>query len=384
MMGDLMELDVGYDIPARVGMRLDEVATPCLILDLDALERNIVQMGRRARAMGVAHRAHGKMHKSADVARLQMRLGGAVGICCQKVSEAEAFVRAGIMDVLISNQVRDPAAIDRLARLPLRGARVGVCLDDVANVAGLAAAVARHGTQVDCLVELECGAGRCGVAGPEEALALAQAIAAAPGLRFAGLQAYHGGVQHLGTDAERRGVMAGVLDTVRDTVALLATRGLQCATVTGAGTGSFEMEGASGIYTEIQCGSYAFMDADYGRIRDAGGARLDATWDHALFVAAQVISHVLPHRAVLDAGLKAMSGESGLPMISGEPDLIATSLSDEHCVIDDPAGRLRVGDRLRLVPGHCDPTCNLHDWYVGVRAGVVECLWPVTARGKVF
>jgi 3-hydroxy-D-aspartate aldolase len=383
-MVDLAGLEVGYDIPGHVGMRLDEVATPCLILDLDTLERNIARMGERARAMGVAHRAHGKMHKSADVARLQMQLGGAVGICCQKVSEAEAFVRAGIPDVLISNQVRDMRMIDRLARLPLLGARVAVCLDDPANVAALSAAAMRHGTEIGCLIELECGAGRCGVIGADAALALGQAIAGAPGLRFLGVQAYHGSAQHLPTAAERQAVIAGVVAGVRETVALLAAHGLACETVTGGGTGSFEAEGASGVYSEIQCGSYAFMDADYGRIRDAAGGRLDGTWEHALFVLTTVITKPLPTRAVCDAGLKAMSGESGLPVVAGQAGVMARSLSDEHCVLEDAKAALRVGDRLYLIPGHCDPTCNLHDWYVGARGGVVECVWPITARGKVY
>jgi 3-hydroxy-D-aspartate aldolase len=377
-------LEVGFDIPARPGMTIDQIATPCLVLDLNALEANIARMGQKARALGVGHRAHGKMHKSVDVANLQIRLGGAVGICCQKTSEAEAFVRGGIRDVLISNQVRDARMIDRLARLPLSGARISVCLDDPANVAMLSAAAVRHGTTIGCLVELECGAGRCGVSGPADALVLAQAISAAPGLIFKGLQAYHGAVQHRQTHAERAVVIAGVVALVQETVGLLGAHGLPCETVTGAGTGSFELEGASGIYTEIQCGSYAFMDADYGRIRDAGGRRLDATWENALFVLTQVTSHVGPARAVCDAGLKVMSGESGLPVVADRDGLTCLALSDEHCTIHDPGHDLSVGDRLRVIPGHCDPTCNLHDWYVGLRGDVVESLWPVTARGKAY
>ena len=134
------EFEVGYDIPAAIGMDETDIQTPCLILDLDALERNIETMGRYAKEMGVRHRVHGKMHKSVDVAKLQEELGGSCGVCCQKVSEAEAFVRGGIKDVLVSNQVRDPAKIDRLARLPKLGARVLVCVDDIANVADLSAA----------------------------------------------------------------------------------------------------------------------------------------------------------------------------------------------------------------------------------------------------
>ena len=152
-------LDVGFDVPARIGMDASEIQTPCLVLDLDALERNIAKMGELARRMGVRHRIHAKMHKSIDIALLQEKLGGSCGVCCQKVSEAEVFVRGGIEDVLVSNQVRDPAKIDRLARLPKHGARILVCVDDIGNVAELSAAAARHGTAIECLVEIDCGAG---------------------------------------------------------------------------------------------------------------------------------------------------------------------------------------------------------------------------------
>ena len=168
--------EVGYDVPAIPGMSEDEIQTPCLILDLDALERNIRKMGDYARAHNMRHRAHGKMHKSVDVLRVQQELGGAIGVCCQKVSEAEVFARAGIMDVLVSNQVRDPTKIDRLARLPRYGARIIVCVDDLANVAELSAAAEKHGTSLECFVEIDCGAGRCGVNTTAEVVAIARAI----------------------------------------------------------------------------------------------------------------------------------------------------------------------------------------------------------------
>ena len=158
------DLEVGYDIPARPGMAEANIQTPCLILDLDALERNIAKMGEFVRAHGLRHRVHGKMHKSVDVAKLQMRLGGADGVCCQKVSEAEAFARGGIKDILVSNQVRDLAKIDRLTRLPAFGAEVSVCIDDIANVAEISAAATKHGAEIECLVEMDVGANRCGAA----------------------------------------------------------------------------------------------------------------------------------------------------------------------------------------------------------------------------
>ena len=382
---DLDAFEVGYDIPAAIGMDMADIQTPCLILDLDALERNITKMGKLVADMGVRHRIHGKMHKSVDVALLQERLGGSCGVACQKVSEAEAFVRGGIRDVLVSNQVRDPMKIDRMARLPLRDARIICCVDDSENVAELSAAASRHGTQLECLVELDCGAGRCGVLTTPEVVDLAVAIDQAAGLKFAGLQAYQGAMQHLDNYADRKAKIDIAVPMVADAVAALADQGLACDIVGGGGTGSYYFEGKSGVYNELQCGSYAFMDADYGRILDKNGARIDhGEWDNALFILTAVMSHAKPDMAICDAGLKAQSVDSGLPVIFGRDNVSYVKCSDEHGVISDPDGVLKVGDKLRLVPGHCDPTCNVHDWYVGVRNGKVEALWPVTARGKAL
>lgn len=382
---NLNDLEVGYDVPARPGMDAADIQTPCLILDLDALEHNIRKMGDYAREMGVRHRLHGKMHKSVDVAHLQQRLGGAVGVCCQKVSEAEVFARGGIRDVLVSNQVRDPAKIDRLARLPKLGARTICCVDDPANVDELSAAAVRHGTTIECLVEIDCGAGRCGVTTTPEVVAIARAIDAAEGLRFAGLQAYQGAMQHLESWEARKAKIDAAVAQVREAVDALGAEGLECDIVGGGGTGSYTFEGSSGVYNELQCGSYAFMDADYGRIRDREGRRIDeAEWENALFILTSVMSHAKPDKAICDAGLKAQSVDSGLPVIYGRDDVEYVKCSDEHGVIADPQGVLRINEKLRLVPGHCDPTCNVHDWYVGVRGDRVECVWPVSARGKAY
>jgi 3-hydroxy-D-aspartate aldolase len=376
---------VGYDIPALPGMGEEDIQTPCLIVDLDALERNIRKMGEYAKAHGMRHRSHGKMHKSVDVQKLQERLGGAVGVCCQKVSEAEVFARGGIRDILVSNEVRDPAKIDRLARLPGYGARIIVCVDDLANVAELSAAAQRHDTVLECLVEIDCGAGRCGVTTPAAAIQIASAIDAAPALRFSGIQAYQGAVQHLQSYEERRGKLEHAIVRVKAVVAALRAAGLQPELVSGGGTGSYPFESHSGVYNELQCGSYAFMDADYGRIRDKDGNRIDqGEWENALFILTSVMSHAKPDQAVCDAGLKVQSLDSGLPVIHGRSDVRYLSASDEHGVIEDPRGALRINEKLRLIPGHCDPTCNMHDWYVGLRHGRVEVVWPVSARGKCY
>ena len=379
------ELEVGYDIPAKVGMDEADIQTPCLVLDLDALERNIVKMGNFAKEMGVRHRVHGKMHKSVDVALLQERLGDSVGVCCQKVSEAEVFARGGIRDVLVSNQVRQPEKIDRLARLPKLGARTICCVDDVANVADLSAAAVRHGTEIECLVEIDCGAGRCGVTTTPEVVAIAKAIDKADGLKFAGLQAYQGAMQHLDSYDDRKAKIDIAVDMVRDAVAGLKEVGLECDIIGGGGTGSYYFEGNSGVFNELQCGSYAFMDADYGRILDADGNRIDqGEWENALFILTSVMSHAKADKAIVDAGLKAQSVDSGLPVVFGRTDVEYIKCSDEHGVIMDPNGALKINEKLKLVPGHCDPTCNVHDWYVGVRNGKVEVVWPVSARGKAY
>lgn len=381
----LENYEVGYDIPAMPGMSEADIQTPCLMLDLGALERNIKKMGDYAKEHGMRHRVHGKMHKSVDVAKLQVELGGACGVCCQKVSEAEVFARGGIKDVLVSNQVRDPAKIDRLARMPKLGARTICCVDDLENIADLSEAATRHGTEIECLVEIDCGAGRCGVTTTPAVVEIAKAIDAAPGLKFSGIQAYQGAMQHMDSYEDRKEKIAIAVAQVKDAVDTLKADGLECDIVGGGGTGSYYFESTSGVYNELQCGSYAFMDADYGRILDKDGNRIDqGEWENALFLYTSVMSHAKADKAIVDAGLKAQSVDSGLPVIYGRTDVEYVKCSDEHGVVADPDGVLKVNDKLRLVPGHCDPTCNVHDWYVGVRDGKVEAVWPVSARGHAY
>ena len=225
----LTDLEVGFDVPALPGMDEADIQTPCLVLDMEALEENLRKMGDYARNHGMRLRVHGKMHKSVDVAKLQMRIGNAIGVCCQKVSEAEVFARGGIRDILVSNEVRDPAKIDRLARLPRLGASVIVCVDDMANVAELSAAAQKHGTTLDCLVEIDCGAGRCGVTTTADVVAIAQAIAAAPGLQFRGLQAYQGAMQHMEGYEDRRAKLDAAIAMVKDAAGRAGGRGPEAA-----------------------------------------------------------------------------------------------------------------------------------------------------------
>jgi 3-hydroxy-D-aspartate aldolase len=382
---EIADCEIGYDVPALPGMDGADIQTPCLLLDLDALEHNIRKMGEYAKAHGMRHRSHGKMHKSVDVQKLQERLGGAAGVCCQKVSEAEAFARGGIRDILISNEVRDRVKIDRLARLPKYGARITVCVDDAVNVADLAAATQKHGTTLECLVEIDCGGRRCGVETSEVAVEIAGAISAAPGLKFSGVQAYQGAMQHLENYEDRKAKLDVAIALVKNVAEALEAAGFKAELVSGGGTGSYSFESNSGVFNELQCGSYAFMDGDYGRIRDKDGKRIDeGEWENALFVLTSVMSHAKPDLAVCDAGLKVLSIDSGLPAVYGRDDVKYVNCSDEHGVIEDKGSHLRVNDKLKLVPGHCDPTCNLHDWYVGVRNGKVEVIWPISARGKSY
>jgi D-serine deaminase-like pyridoxal phosphate-dependent protein len=369
-------------------MGIEAIDTPALLVDLDAFERNLGRMAAAVKAAGVRLRPHAKTHKSPVITRRQMALG-AVGACCQKVSEAEILVDGGVGDVLVSNQVAGVRKLERLAALARR-ARVGVCVDDAGNARDVSAAAVRFGAEIGVLVEIDVGAGRCGVAPGEDAVALAREVAELPGLRFAGLQAYHGSAQHLRGADERREAIGRAGELTRQTVAMLTAAGLECGTIGGAGTGTFEIEAASGIWNELQAGSYIFMDADYARNRDDGGGPV-AVFEHALFVFASVMSHPTADRAVLDAGLKALAFDSGPPEVFERAGVRYDGASDEHgrLVLDGGNAALTIGDKLLLVPGHCDPTVNLHDWYVGVRGlgsdhAYVEAVWPVAARGAMF
>lgn len=373
------DLEVGYDVPALPGAALHEIQTPALLIDLDAFDRNLEKMRAFVERSGIRLRAHAKTHKSADVARLQIEKGGACGICCQKVSEAEAMVRGGIKDILIANEVRDTMKLGRLARLATQ-ARIIVCIDDPTAIADLSAAAVAAGAIIEVLVEIDCGAGRCGISPGEPARDLAVSVATAPGLRFSGIQAYHGPAQHIATEAERRDAIANAKALTRQTLDLITAAGLTCVIIGGAGTGTYPLEAASGVWNELQCGSYVFMDAHYRR---ALGPVANDGYEHALFVLTSVMS-IAPGRAVTDAGLKAFAVDSGLPTVHGVDGVACEGLSDEHCRLDDPGGQLAINDRLRMIPGHCDPTCNLHDWYIGVRGETVEVIWPVTARGKLL
>lgn len=375
--------------PAVTGDALADVDTPALLLDLDVFDANLRAVHDRVAASGLALRSHGKAHKCSAIGRLQVE-AGAVGLCCQKVGEAEVFVDGGIRDVLVSNVIVGMAKAQRLARLAAR-ARVGVCVDSALQIGQLGAAARAAGTTLGVLIEVDAGAGRCGVVDESETLALAALIDShRPALELRGLQVYNGRAQHLRPfEARREAIESSAASAARHRDALLA-HGFPCGVITGGGTGSLVNELASGVFTEVQPGSYVLMDTDYAaNVPDPRAPTLG----QALSVLTTVLT-VRPGHAVLDGGLKAFAVDSGLPTVLLDGWRVR-GLSDEHTVIvPDPAPDdafakssrtpLEVGMKVRLHPGHCDPTVNLHDWIVAHRAGRVEHLWPIDARGRLF
>jgi D-serine deaminase-like pyridoxal phosphate-dependent protein len=365
---------------AAIGDAREAIDTPALVLDLDAFEHNLKLMADAVAGSGVRLRPHAKSHKCPEIALRQLALG-AVGICCQKVSEAACFVEAGVSDILITNQIVGRAKLERLARLAGR-ARIGVLVDDAAHVTALARLAEAHDARIDVYVEVNVGANRCGVAPGEPARVLAEMIAAQPRLRFAGLHCYQGAAQHLRQPAERAAAIVAAAAAARDTKAAIERHGIPVEIVTGAGTGTFLLERDSGVFNEIQPGSYIFMDRDYARNQRAAS---DLPFRHALFVATTVMSRPTPERAVVDAGLKASSVDSGMPSVWQRDDLSFVKASDEHGVLDTARpDAVAIGDRLMLVPGHCDPTVNLYDRLVCVRGQMVEEIWPIAARGAAL
>jgi len=363
---------VSQPAPAKIGQRLEDVDTPALILDLPAFEKNQRTLFDLVKDR-VRVRPHAKTHKCPEVAKRQMALG-AVGMCCQKVSEAEAMVDGGIGDVLVSNEIVGAQKIERLAALSRR-AKIGVCIDHVENLRAIAAT----GAKLDIYIEIDVGMRRCGVAPGKPAVELAKEILKHSNLRFAGLQAYHGRAQHIRSMEERHGVIEAAAQHVEHTKRLLAEANIACPVVTGAGSGTFMLEVEAGAWDEIQPGSYAFMDADYAKNEWAAPL---PRFEHALFVLSTVMSRPSPQMAIVDAGLKASSVDSGMPAVWQRPGLAYTHASDEHGWVEGkPSPEL--GEKLLLVPGHCDPTINLYDWYVVVKSGFVVDLWPISARGAV-
>jgi D-serine deaminase-like pyridoxal phosphate-dependent protein len=379
---------------ATIGQGVQLIDTPSLVVDLDAMERNIQRMADFARKHRVRWRPHAKMHKSAEIALL-LQQAGARGHCVQKVAEAEALAAGGVVDLYISNQVLAATKLLRVARLAAqltaRGGRLAIAVDSEEGIARLAEAmdVAGSADGIHVFVEIDVGQGRCGVPPGAPALALAQSVARHARLRFAGLQAYQGSAQHLVSAAERREAITAAVRAAEHTRARITQAGLAVPLVTGSGTGTLVHEAASGVFGELQAGSFLFMDADYARNEREPA---QPSFEQALFVKTQVIS-VCDSHAVCDAGHKSHAIDSGLPTVALLPPERALRYAnggDEHGLLyaDAPQARLpALGRMLCLVPGHCDPTVNLHDFLIGVRGGlatgVVERIIRVDARGAL-
>jgi 3-hydroxy-D-aspartate aldolase len=370
------------DLPAEPGMCLEQVDTPALLIDLDAYEWNIDRMAKEAATSGMRLRPHAKTHKCAVIALRQMSRG-AVGVCCQKVSEAEALVNGGVRDVLVTNEIIGQCKLTRLASLAKK-ATIAVCVDSLNNLEELSAVAVSLDVHLGVFVEVDIGGCRCGVQEGEAVLALAQRIQTLRNLEFKGLQAYQGRAQHVRTHAERKSVINQSADIVRRILGLLSADGISCEVVSGGGTGTYRFEAASGVYNEIQPGSYIFMDADYRHnLADTGIEFSD--FRQSLFVYTQIMSMPNKNYAVVDAGLKALAFDSGMPVPVDLPSARYCRPSDEHGILDlsDSPGTVSLGSKIKLIPGHCDPTVNLYDWYVAMRGDRVEALWPIVARGAV-
>lgn len=362
------------------------VATPALVLDLDAFEANLARMAALASAAGVGLRPHAKTHKSASVARRQMA-AGALGLCCAKLGEAEALVEAApeLSGLLLTSPVVTEGSIARLVALAGRSPGLMAVVDNPLAVAALGAAAVAAGIRLSLLVDLDMGLRRTGVADRQGALALARQVAEHPGLAFAGVQAYAGHLQHITEHDSRRSLSLAALDEVHGTVAALGEAGLAPGIVTGSGTGTFAIDLEAGVFTELQCGSYLFMDVEYDAVGQVGGG--PQAFAPALFVEATVISANAPHFVTVDAGLKAFATEGPKPLVlAGAPaEAQYFFMGDEHgavtAALDDPA-RPPLAGRLVLQVPHCDPTVNLYDRYHVVRGDTLVDIWPIEARGR--
>lgn len=355
-----------------------DLPTPALVLDSAALERNIARMAALAAARGLALRPHAKTHKSSDIGRLQVA-AGAVGLCCAKLGEAEALAAEGLANLHLTSPVVTAGAVARLVALNARCEGLSVVADHPANVRALAAANAGGGRPLAVFVDVDPGSHRTGVASPEAAVTLAAAIEAADSLVLGGVQFYCGAQQHIQAFAERRAAIAERTDYLRSVLDALRAAGHDIRVVTGGGTGSFPIDAELGVLTELQVGSYLFLDREYGDCELAVG---DApVFEPALFVDATVISANHPGLVTVDAGLKALSTDAGPPVVIGGGRY--AFMGDEHGAIIAEEGVLPgLGDRVVLQPGHCDPTVNLHDVYHVVDDDMIVDVWPVTARGR--
>ncbi len=383
MMRGMAGLGPNEALIGRAGSRF-ALDTPALILDLDALERNIAAMAAAARAAGVALRPHAKTHKSVRIAEMQV-VAGALGICCATLGEAETMVDGGLPGVHITSPMVTPPKIARLMALNKRAERgLSVGVDHPENLAALDRAASAAARPLAVLVDFSAGHGRTGCADEAELLRLARAAVAAEALEFRGIQSYSGNLQHIARRAERRARALAELERLGGMLRRLQESGIAVPIVSGAGTGTFDLDPEARILTELQVGSYIFMDVDYLRALKDG--RNAPPFETALFVATSVVSVNAPGYVTCDAGLKcfATDGPAPEPAAGAPPGSRYEFFGDEHGKLVLPPGAPRppLGAILECVTPHCDPTVNLHDVYHLVRGDTLVDLWPVDARGK--
>ena len=361
-----------------------QLDTPALLLDLDAMERNIARMAQFAEDHGVRLRPHVKTHKSAAIAQRQLA-AGAIGVSCATLGEAETMAAAGIPGVLITSPIVTTGKIRRLVELASRAApgEVMVVVDHPRNVDDLAAAAAALPGPLHVLIDYAPGYGRTGAADADAVLTLARRIEGHPALRLRGLQAYAGNIQHIGERAARAAAAAAVRASVRQVVDAAREAGIRFEIVSGGGTGSHDLDAQGRLFTELQVGSYVFMDADYSAVLADGAT--PAPFDIALLVQTAVVSVNQPGWVTVDGGTKVFATDSGVPVVAGGTLAGAAYAfaGDEHGKLAvDGARRPQLVDRVEFVTPHCDPTVNLHAVYHVVRGDALVDIWPVDARGR--
>lgn len=359
-----------------IGMHKTELDTPALLIDLDKMESNIQTMADYFTTVNAALRPHLKTHKTPMLAHKQIA-AGAIGITCAKLGEAEAVIHAGIRDVLVANQIIGRQKIARLVNLA-KQSEIMVAVDNAQNVTDISAAAAAKGVTVRILIEVNTGMNRCGVEPGQPALELARHVLRSPNLQFEGLMGYEGHTVAKPNYAERKAAARQSVQLLVDTKHHLEKHGVPVSIMSGGGTGTFSITGSVPEMTEVQAGSYIFMDATYGNVEGVG--------EHfacALTVLATVVSCPTPERVIVDTGMKVLAKEFGIPQPLGIEGLEMAGLSEEHGKMNaDASVSLTPGDKLEILPTHCCTTVNLHERYYGIRDGIVESVWDIAARGK--
>ncbi|MEE4360518.1 MAG: DSD1 family PLP-dependent enzyme [Pseudomonadales bacterium] len=368
-------------VPLATPVPVEALPTPALVVDVAAMERNLLRMRDVLDARGVGLRPHAKMHKCPIVARRQLELG-AIGICVAKVAEAEVMAAAGIGRILVTSPITDSRAMRRLVALAARNEDVRVVVDDAGAAERLAACAREAGIVLRVLVDLDPDMGRTGIARGAPALALVRRLLALDGIEFTGLQQYAGQVQHIADAAERRLRSREIVEAGLATRALIEADGIEVPLFTGGGTGTFDIDSEIDGVTDLQAGSYVFMDEEYGAIAQGNASRFQA-FEPALFVLLTAISQPRPGTITLDGGYKSFAADTVRPVPVDLDGVRYRFAGDEHGVLIGQDGALPVtlGDRVRLLTSHCDPTINLYDWLYPVVDGEVHELWPIAARG---